>query len=46
MNTTYTKESYDMTPSRDELPPAPLHDPNNYDIADLKSDEVNETSML
>jgi hypothetical protein len=34
-------ESYDMTPSRDELPPKPLKDEENYDIGDLRSDEVN-----
>ncbi len=31
--------SYDITPHRLELPPEPLHDPENYDINDLKSDE-------
>ncbi len=47
LNSTYTKpvaaesESYDMTPSRDELPPKPLKDEENYDIGDLRSDEVN-----
>jgi hypothetical protein len=29
-----------MTPSRDELPPKPLKDEENYDIGDLRSDEV------
>ena len=45
LNSTFTKptaesESYDMTPSRDEMPPQPLKDEDNYDIGDLKSDEV------
>jgi hypothetical protein len=31
--------SYDITPHRLELPPEPLHDPDNYNINDLKSDE-------
>ena len=31
--------SYDITPARHELPPEELHDPNNYNIGDLKSDD-------
>ena len=31
--------SYDMTPARHELPPAPLADQNNYGLEDLQSDE-------
>ena len=46
LNGTFTKEaaaeseSYDMTPSRDELPPQPSKDEENYGIEDLHSDEV------
>ena len=29
-----------MTPSKDEMSPKPLKNPDNYDIHDLKSDEV------
>jgi hypothetical protein len=29
-----------MTPSRDEMSPKPLKNPDNYGIEDLKSDEV------
>ena len=32
-------QSYDITPARHELPPEELEDPENYNIADLKSDE-------
>ena len=32
-------ESYDITPARHELPPEPLHNPENYDINDIRSDE-------
>ena len=40
LNTTYNKnDNYEITPARHELPPETLVDPNNYDIADLKSDE-------
>ena len=31
--------SYQITPGRDELPPQPLRDKNNYNIDDLKSDD-------
>jgi inner centromere protein len=31
--------TYDITPARHELPPEELADPENYNIADLKSDE-------
>merc|ERR1712150_17381 len=34
-----TVNSYDITPARHELPPEELVDKDNYDIADLKSDE-------
>ena len=42
LNRTYNKDdaqSYEITPARHELPPEVLVDPDNYDIADLKSDE-------
>jgi hypothetical protein len=28
-----------MTPAREDLPPQPLRDENNYDISDIRSDE-------
>jgi len=35
-----------MTPSRDELPPKPLKDEENYDIGDLRSDEVHNRNVI
>ena len=47
MNSTYTKpDSYDMTPSRDELPPKPPASQDNYGIDDLKSDEVTNSELI
>ena len=52
LNGTFTKEaaaeseSYDMTPSRDELPPQPSKDEENYGIEDLHSDEVMNVIQL
>nr|XP_040566176.1 inner centromere protein A-like [Lepeophtheirus salmonis] len=45
LNVTITKEedtatnSYDMTLAPEECPPKPLKDEDNYDVADLKSDD-------
>ena len=41
LNKTYdaAANNYEITPARHELPPEILNDPDNYDIADLRSDE-------
>ena len=41
MNTTYNAaaNNYEITPARHELPQEVLNDPDNYDIANLRSDE-------
>ena len=41
LNKTYdaAANNYEITPARHELPPEILNDPDNYDIANLRSDE-------